>query len=151
MDDENRPEAETETAPKHPGLGFGLIFVAVGIGIYLLVRADPSGANAPAFVIDAAAGAFFFAGISIVGQALSQPLVSRMAGLGVVYLLAVPGLWMLLGDDQGQCSVSIAIGGMGTSGAGSADMCRMVFGAGGVLVLGFAVLMTVLSFSRPKD
>lgn len=133
---------------RQPGIWFGAIFAAIGLFIYIMVRMDPSRAQAPEFVIDAAAGVFFFAGLSIIGQALHMPTVGRVAGLAVVYLLAVPGLWMLLGEDGGQCSVSIAIGGATTSGAGDAGLCRMVFGIGAIITLGFALTMTVLALRR---
>ncbi|WP_417309184.1 hypothetical protein [Devosia sp.] len=133
------------------GIWFGAIFAAIGLFIYVMVRLDPSRARAPEFVIDAAAGVFFFAGVSIIGQALRMPIVGRIASLAVVYLMAVPGFWMLLGDDAGQCSVSIAIAGVSSSGAGDPGMCRMVFGAGAIIVLGMALLFTALAIRDARQ
>lgn len=127
------------------GIGVGAVFAALGIMIYLMMRIDPSGARAPGFVIDAAAGCFFFAGVSIVAQALNAPLVARLCALPIVYLLAVPGLWVLFGD-AGSCSVSGFAAGFGTSGTASSGVCQAVFGGGAIIVLLVAVAMTVMAF-----
>jgi hypothetical protein len=126
------------------GIGLGLLFAGLGVMIYVMVRLDPSAARAPGFVIDAAAGCFFFAGVSVVARALNAPLVARLCALPVVYLLAVPGLWVLFGD-AGECSVSGFALGMSASGTASSGVCQAVFGGGAIIVLLFAVAMTVMA------
>ncbi len=127
------------------GVGLGLVFAALGILIYAMVRLDPGAAQAPLFVIDAAAGCFLFAGISVVARALDAPLIGRLCALPVVYLLAVPGLWVLFGD-AGECSVSGTVSGLGVRGAAPSGACQVVFGGGAIIVLVFAVAMTVMTF-----
>ena len=127
------------------GIGFGMIFAGLGVMIYLMVRMDPSAARAPGFVIDAAAGCFFFAGVSVVARALDAPLIGRLCALPVVYLLAVPGLWMLFGD-AGECSVSGLVSGVSVSGTAASGVCQAVFGGGALIVLLFALAMTVVTF-----
>ncbi len=129
------------------GIGFGAAFVAIGLLIYFGVRLSPDGASAPIWVIEAAAGAFFFAGVSQIAQTLNAPMLARLCGLVVVYLLAVPGLWMLFGGD-GQCSVSHAIGATSFSGDADPLTCRLVFGGGAIVVLGFALLMTWVTLRK---
>ena len=137
-------------AAARPGKGIGAVFAALGVGMFVMMRLHPEGANAPEFVLDAAAGTFFCAGLSILGQAFGQPLLSRIAGLAVVYLLAVPGLWLLLGEDTGSCSVGIALGGLGSMAPGDPTMCRVVFGAGGIIVAAVAVVLTVAAIRERR-
>lgn len=131
------------------GAWFGAAFAAIGVLIYVMLRIDPSGANAPGFVVDAAAGCFFFAGISVVARAWGAELLARLCALPVVYLLAVPGLWIMLGDS-GECSVSTGLFGLGGSGTADAGLCRVVFGGGALVVVAFAAIMTVAFFRRGK-
>lgn len=127
------------------GVGLGVIFAGLGVMIYLMVRMDPSTARAPGLVIDAAAGCFFFAGVSVVARSLNAPLIGRLCALPVAYLLAVPGLWMLFGD-AGECSVSGFVSGVGIGGAAPGGVCQAVFGGGAIIVLLVAVAMTVMAF-----
>lgn len=127
------------------GVGLGLVFATLGVLIYAMVRTDPSAARAPLFVIDAAASCFFFAGVSVVARALDAPLIGRLCALPVVYLLAVPGLWVLFGD-AGECSVSGLASGVVVSGTAPSGVCQAVFGGGAIIVLLFAVAMTVMAF-----
>lgn len=131
------------------------LFAAFGIGIFAMLRLHPEGANEPDFVVDAAAGTFVFADLSVIARALNQPLLGRLAGLMVVYLLAGPGLWCLLADDAGSCSVGMALCGAGATSAANPTLCRTVFGAGGFLVLAVAVLFTVQALrskrQKPSD
>ncbi len=120
----------------------GIAASSMGLALFVLARLSPEAANAPLFVVDAAAGAFFFAGISIIADAWRAPLLGRLSVLAVIYLLAVPGLWMLFGTDIGRCSVGIAIGGAGASGASDPLPCRIAFGAGGLLTLAIALAFT---------
>ena len=131
------------------GVGLGVLFAGLGVMIYLMVRMDPSTARAPGFVIDAAAGCFFFAGVSVVARALDAPLIGRLCALPVVYLLAVPGLWVLFGD-AGECSVSGFASGVGVSGTAPSGVCQAVFGGGAIIVLLFAIAMTVMTFRNPS-
>jgi hypothetical protein len=126
------------------GVGLGLLFAGLGVMIYAMVRMDPGAARAPLFVIDAAAGCFFFAGISVVARALNAPLIGKICALPVVYLLAVPGLWLLFGD-AGECSVSGGVSGPAVSGTAPSGACQIVFGGGAVIVLVFAVAMTMMT------
>jgi hypothetical protein len=127
------------------GVGLGIVFAGLGIMIYTMVRIDPSSARAPGFVIDAAAGCFFFAGVSVVARSLNAPLIGRLCALPVVYLLAVPGLWMLFGGSA-ECSVSGFVSGVGMSGPAPGSVCQAVFGGGAIIVLLVAVAMTVMAF-----
>jgi hypothetical protein len=127
------------------GIGLGVLFAGLGVMIYVMVRMDPSAARAPGFVIDAAAGCFFFAGVSVVARTLNAPLIGRLCALPVVYLLAVPGLWVLFGD-AGECSVTAFALGVGASGTASSGVCQAVFGGGAIIVLLFAIAMTVMAF-----
>ena len=126
----------------HQSAWFGLAASITGVVLYSIVHLAPEAANAPLFVLDAVAGAFFLAGVSVIAQAWNAPLLGRLSAVLVVYLLAVPGLWMLFGQDVGSCSVGVAIA--GTTGQGTADglQCRIVFGLGGLITLATALAMT---------
>lgn len=121
---------------------FGAVFALAGIGIVVMAHLDPSGANAPMFVIEAAAGSFFFAGVSVLARAHGADFIARLLALPVVYLLAVPGLWILFAEGDIQCSVSASIGGLWQSQGASSLLCRSVFGFGGLLVLAIALVFT---------
>jgi hypothetical protein len=120
----------------------GIPFILIGLFIVVAVRLDPSGARAPLFVLDAAAGAFFFAGVSVTAESWGFRIASRLSSLLVVYLLAVPGLWLMFDDGAGSCTSTVAFGGASTRTAGDPTMCRAVFGAGGLLVLAVALALT---------
>jgi len=122
-------------------LGIGAAAIAIGVGILVAVHLDPNGATAPLFVVEAAAGTFIAAGVSYLALALGLTLLSRLAGLLVVYLLAVPGLWMLFADGS-ECSVGAAISGITLRGTASDWSCRAVFGGGGLLTLMIGIAMT---------
>ena len=136
---------QTDRTSATGGIGLGLLVAALGVVIYIMVRMEPGAARAPGYVIDAAAGCFFFAGVSVVARSLNAPLIARLCALPVAYLLAVPGLWMLLGDP-GECSVSGWAFGVGASGTASSGVCQAVFGGGAIIVLLSAVAMTVMAF-----
>ena len=139
--------SETPTS-KTAGTAIGLLFVAIGALIGWMVLADPSAARAPLWVVEAAAGCFVCAGASVVARALGAELAARLLALAVVYLLAVPGLWLLAGDG-GSCSVGVAIGATAARGTADPGLCRVVFGTGGIVTLGIAVLFT-WSFVRGR-
>lgn len=122
---------------------FSGVFMAIGLGFPIMVRLNPEAANAPLFVLDAVAGAFFLAGLGTLLQTLNLPLAARFASLLLVYLFAVPGLWMLFGDDVGACTVGSSAAGIGTSAPGDPTLCRLVFGGGAILVLLLAAAFTV--------
>jgi hypothetical protein len=129
------------------GLAFGGLFSLIGAGLYAAVRLSPEAANAPEWVIDAAAGTFFLAGLSVMAEAVNWKFVSRLASLGVVYLLAVPGLWMLFADDP-SCSVSGVIGGAAFGDDASSLTCRAVFGGGAIVTLLAALAFTWVAVRR---
>lgn len=122
---------------------FGGVFMAIGLGIVIMVRLAPEAANAPQFVLDAVAGVFFLAGLSTLLQTLNLPPAARFASLLLVYLFAVPGLWMLFGDDVGACTFGGSVAGVAKSGTADPTMCRVVFGGGAILVLLVAVGFTI--------
>jgi hypothetical protein len=129
----------------------GLIAVATGIAVALFVNLPPERGDAPAWVGDACAAAFFFAGISIVANSRHWPaLVTKLAGIGAAYMLVVPAVWVVFGGDPGRCSVGAALGilSLGTSAGGA--LCRSVFGFGGLLTLVVAVLFTWQAFRVPR-
>jgi hypothetical protein len=122
---------------------FGGVFMAIGLGIIIMVRLAPAAANAPQFVLDAVAGVFFLAGLSTLLHTLNLPLAARFASLLLVYLFAIPGLWMLFGDDVGACTVQGSVAGLAASAATDPTMCRVIFGGGAILVLLLAAAFTV--------
>jgi len=124
------------------GTGLGLLFVAVGTGIVLMVWRDPGQAEAPLWVVYAAASTFSFAGLWIILQTFALTLLANLAGLAIAYLLAVPGLWMLFDGKGANCSVSGAMADIALSAPATSWACRGIFGVGGLLVLIFALFLT---------
>jgi hypothetical protein len=128
----------------------GLLALGVGIGLLLAVNFDPEAAKAPVWVVNAAAMCFVFAGCSVLANGIGWPLVSRLSGAAVAWMLAVPGLWMLF-DGQGvQCAASIDMGGLSAASAAASGLCRAVFGIGGLVTLAIAIAFTWLAF-RPHQ
>lgn len=130
---------------------YGFIAIAAGGFILLMVHQDPSAVNGPVWVADAAASTFLFAGFSIVANGLGLPLVGKLCGLGCAYLLAAPGLWMLFDGEGASCSASIAIGGLSAASGAASGLCRAVFGFGGLVTLGLALLFTWVAFRKPRQ
>jgi hypothetical protein len=84
----------------------------------------------------AAASTFVFAGASVVAQSLGFAGLGKWIGVFVVFLLTVPGFWIMLGTGDMSCSRSISFL---ASGAGGDLECRVAFGAGAIVVLAMAV------------
>lgn len=125
-----------------PGTGFGAIFVVVGLGMMVMMAVDQTGLNVPLWVAEGAASCFAMAGASIIAQAYGKLRLARAFSLGVIYGLAVPGLWIAFGSDGSGCTSSIGIGPISFDSLASGLSCRIVFGAGAVIVLACAVAVT---------
>lgn len=126
---------------------FGGVFMVLGLGIAVMVHAFPDAATVPLLVLDAVAGVFFFAGASIVAHGFGMELVARLCTLLMLYLFAVPGLWLFLGDEVATCTVSGTFSGASTGGAGDQVLCRAIVGMGSVVTLIIVAAFTV-SFVR---
>jgi hypothetical protein len=124
----------------------GFIAVTAGALVLLMINTDPSGAEAPLWIVNAAASTFVFAGLSIVANAFGYRLVGKLCGLAVAFLLATPGLWMLFDGQGASCSASVAIGGMSAASGAASGLCRAVFGVGGIATIAAALLFTWLAF-----
>lgn len=131
---------------KQPGWGFALLFMGSGLAMMIGMAVSQEGLNAPLWVAEVAALGFFFAGVCILAQSRNWPRLGKIAGLGVVYCLAVPGLWIMLSPDTGSCSSTLSFI---THQAGNME-CRVVFGIGGIFTLVIAVWMTIIALQGPK-
>lgn len=125
----------------------GGVFMALGLGIAVMVHAAPDAATVPLLVLDAVAGAFFFAGASVVARGFGMELAARLFALLMLYLFAVPGLWLFLGDEVATCTVSGTFSGASMGGEGDQVLCRSIVGIGSVLTL-VAVAAFTVSFIR---
>ena len=128
-------------------VAFGAVFVCIGLGMIAMVHVDPSGLNAPYWVVIAAMLTFVVAGLSVIARALGRERLAEAIALLVVFGLAAPGLWILFDPLEKSCS---ATSGFFTREAGDLE-CRLVFGIGGgiTLLVGFvAVAMFVRRLLR---
>lgn len=125
-----------------PGAGVGTLFLLIGLAMMTIMAVDQTGLHVPLWVAEAAAACFAFAGGSILAQAYGKEHLARAFGLGVVYGLAVPGLWIAFGSDGSGCSASVGIGFAGLGFDPGALSCRVVFGLGAIVTLAFAVAIT---------
>jgi len=135
------PTAPKTTASRNApanNLWFGALFVVVGLAIMAMMILSPEGLNAPMWVGLAAASTFVFAGASVVAQSLGFAGLGKWIGVLVVFLLAVPGFWIMLGSGDMSCSRSVSFL-WSSSGEGGDLECRVVFGAGAIVVLAMAV------------
>src|SRR5262245_10927614 len=108
----------------------GIIAMATGIGVALMIHLTaPQPGDAPSWVGDACAAAFSFAGLSRFAQSHHWSLLSKLAGLGAVYMLIVPGIWIVFAGDPRRCSIGIVSGPFTASG-GAGGLCGAVFGIG---------------------
>ena len=124
-------------------IAFGAVFVFIGLGMIAMVHFDPSGLNAPYWVVVVAMLTFVVAGLSVIARALGRERLAEGIALLVVFGLAAPGLWILFDPVEKSCS---ATSGFLTRAAGDLE-CRLVFGIGGgiTLLVGF---MAVAIFVR---
>lgn len=128
---------------------YGMLAVTTGIVVALFVHLAPQAGDAPAWVGDACAAAFFCAGVAILAASRGwPPLVGKLAGLVAAYMLVVPGIWIVFGGDPERCSIGAAFGSLSLAGDAGAVLCKSAFGGGALLTLAFAVLFTVQSFRR---
>jgi hypothetical protein len=136
---DNLTEKVKQSAP-------GLASLAVGLGILLMINLDPSGAEAPLWVVNAAVSSFVFAGIALIANVFGFVLVSRFATAAIAWMLAMPGLWIMVDGQGASCSASVSLGGLSTAGSAASGLCRVVFGMGGVITLAIAIVFTVVAF-----
>lgn len=125
-----------------PGARFGAIFIIVGLGMMLMMYLDQSGLNVPLWVAEAAAACFAFAGASMLARAFGKLHLASALSLGVVYALAIPGLWIAFGSDGSGCTVSGGIGFFSFVRDAGALSCRLVFGAGAIITVAAAIALT---------
>jgi hypothetical protein len=127
---------------------FGVLALGAGVTILLLVNFDPSSAQAPLWVVNAAAMTFVLAGLSIFANSVGLPLISRLSGAAIAWMLAVPGFWMLFDGQGASCSASVTVGSLSAASGAASGLCRAVFGIGGLITLVVAIAFTWLAF-RP--
>lgn len=125
-----------------PGTGFGALFVIIGVTMMVVMAMDQGGLNVPLWVAEVAAACFALAGASIIAQSFRKLRLSRAFSLGVVYALAVPGLWIAFGSDGSGCTSSVSLGPIAMSDLTSGLGCRLAFGLGAVITLACAVAFT---------
>ncbi len=126
----------------------GLIAMATGIGIGLTIHlTSPQPGDAPSWVGDACAAAFFFAGLCLFAQSRHWSLLSKLAGLGAAYMLMIPGIWVVFAGDPKRCSIGIVSGPLNATG-GAGGLCGAVFGIGTFIAVLIALAMTWQAFHR---
>jgi hypothetical protein len=137
---EIRPNAADSQSAATAPVWFGAVFVVIGLGIMAGMVAWPEGLNVPMWVGLAAAATFSVAGASVIAQSLGYARVGRWIAVAVVFLLAVPGLWIMLGSDEMSCTRSVSFLWSSSGEAGDLE-CRVVFGVGaiGTIAAGLAV------------
>ena len=140
-------DSATTPVQKLTGTLLGLLFAGAGAGVMLMVYLDPSQARVPLWVVYAAAGCFVAAGFWIIAQTFGLSRLATLFGLGVVWLLAVPGLWILFGGNA-SCTVSLGGSSLAMSSEGPDWMCRTVFGLGGLLAGTVAMAFTWQALTR---
>lgn len=132
----SRPNAADDRNAPTNNVWFGVLFVVVGLAIMAGMIVSPEGLNVPMWVGLAAASTFVFAGASVVAQSLGFAGLGKWIGVLVVFLLAVPGFWIMLGSGEMSCSRSASF--LSSSTAGDLE-CRIVFGAGAIVIVAMAV------------
>jgi hypothetical protein len=134
----------------HGNLVFGAIFMLTGAGIMAISAgvfpAALNGANAPLWLILAAGGVFFLAGLALAGQGyLPKPLLDLCVVRLVTLFALIPG-WVAWGDGPRSFSASLGFfsGGFSIS---NISLGRIVFGFG-ALLLGLMALFFWLGWLR---
>jgi hypothetical protein len=112
---------------------FGLFFV--GLSIW----GSGEGFNAPRWVVAAAGGVFFLAGLSIFGQ--RYRFFNGFAVASLVTLLGAVITWVSFGPGERQFSSSISIPFLSISGPSSELSGRICFAPGAILIDGMAVYL----------
>jgi hypothetical protein len=137
-----KPASSDTTVP-------GLLAMATGIGVAFMVNIGSQPGDAPAWVGDVCAAAFFCAGLALVAQARGWTLLNRLAGLCAVFALLVPGFWVVVGGDPSRCSVGLALGSLSLEGADGL-LCRSVFGFGALLTVAIALVFAWQAFAEAR-
>ena len=133
-----------------PDFWFGFLFFAIGIAMGGWMAFDQAGLNAPLWVAEIAAASFSLAGASVMARSFGKERFAKALGIGVVYCLMVPGLWIALGSDGSGCSVSFGFLGGWVAGIAEALSCRVAFGIGGLITLAVAIALTYAAL-KPKQ
>ena len=113
----------------------GVLAVAIGAAVLLAVLFAPRGARAPAWVVYAAAGAFFLAGATLIAQGTGRRLLARWLPTLVIACLVAPAAWLAFGTGPRRCLVSAWGFGSRLLGRHSDLLCRLAFGVGAVVGL----------------
>lgn len=129
-----------------PTVGLGLALILLACATAALVHLQPERLRAPAWVAYLALGAFGFAGVCVIAQAL------RLHGLGrwlicilLASMTAIPS-WIALGSGPRQCTS----GGLAGRLEVSEFVCRGAFGIGAVL-LGLMFLIALRDALRSRQ
>jgi hypothetical protein len=137
-----------ETTKPQDNTAAGLIAMGAGIFVALMVHFSPESGDAPGWVGDVAAAAFFFAGLSIVAAPRGWTLLAKLSGLAAGYALVVPGAWIVLAGDTNKCSGGFSLGGLGFGDIAPGLMCRAAFGLGTLIALLIVIALTWSAFRR---
>ena len=140
---------------------FGGIFFLVGAFIVLIsadiIHADPSSFNAPRWVGGAAGGVFMLAGMMVAIQGSFGPdgmqtklylWLQFLFGLAFMILFSSVFLWVGFGPGEREFTSSTSFGPISTSGSGSVSTGRLVFGASGLMMVFFTIVMAISNFRK---
>lgn len=121
----------------------GLLGLATGTLIALVVTLSPADLQAPRWVAYLAAAAFFLAGASALARAYERPYLAHVCVCLILGTMLVISLWIALGPGPRVC-----VGGLPGLGFTTSDAsCRLAFGLGS-MVVGAMLLLAVRSLAQ---
>jgi hypothetical protein len=134
------------TLSRRSSLLWGLLCIALSLGVAAMVHWRPQQLNAPAWVVYCAAAAFFFAGLILLAAAAGSPRIQDWLAVALILAMLVPGSWVAFGPGERHCSASFPI-----PGVAPATACRGAFGLGTVICAGVLLLAIRLALRGPTS
>lgn len=122
----------------------GWLSIAVGLFVAAIVTLQPQHLRASEWVVYAAAGAFFCAGVALVVGATSR-LKAFFCALSVAGLMA-SGAWVIFAPGPRECAVSIPF----FETVAPDISCRVVFGLGVLVTAPLLVWLLLTALRKPR-
>ncbi len=137
-------------------MAFGGAFFLTGSFIVLvaadIIHTDPSSIHAPRWVLAAVGGVFMIAGMMVAIQGGFGPegmeskfylWLQFFFGMSLMCLFSSVSLWVGFGPGEREFTSRASLGPVSVSGSGNVSMGRIMFGAGGIIMVLFTIMMGV--------
>jgi hypothetical protein len=135
----------------HPRVAAGLLVAALGAFLALAVLLYPQGLRAPAWVVYAAAMAFFLAGCQLVARARGYRRLQAWLPVALLACLTAPAVWIAFGPGPRRCGVALTVPFLSLVSTRNDLLCRIGFGLGAIVCMGILLIAARHALRSSRD